>query len=106
MQFQTLRVLPNFISSCSKSYKSWVTWFFDPASLEPAQQPGNAEDLEGTVHEVLTLNVLGAALIILAVLVPFIVAYPKFRARNGCYSTGNSSRRQSRIVSISGERFG
>ncbi len=73
------------------SYNSWVPWLLSTSSTADEA----SREAAALASEALTMNALGAALVVLAVVVPFVVAYPRFRNRDG-----------GRVVNISGDRYG
>lgn len=82
----------------SLAYNKWVPYLFDPTfnkstALAGLNNVGPAYD-EKYFEESLVINVMGAALILLAVVIPLIVSYPKFRYR------------PQRIVTVTHDRYG
>ena len=99
--FCFIRTIKNFILIYiffSTIYPTWVKYAFDrPLNLSsfprphfnsthpipPEQTLLFEKALHQNFEEALTLNVIGAAIIFLAVVIPCIVQFPKFRVRRG-----------------------
>jgi len=84
--------------SLSLAYNKWVPYLFDSTfnkstALAGLNNVGPAYD-EKYFEESLVINVMGGALVILAVVIPLIVSYPKFRYR------------PQRIVTVTHDRYG
>ena len=82
----------------SLAYNKWVPYLFDSTfnkstALAGLNNVGPAYD-EKYFEESLVINVMGGALVILAVVIPLIVSYPKFRYR------------PQRIVTVTHDRYG
>ena len=89
---------PNFHQFRSLAYNKWVPYLFDSTfnkstALAGLNNVGPAYD-EKYFEESLVINVMGGALVILAVVIPLIVSYPKFRYR------------PQRIVTVTHDRYG
>ena len=88
----------NFHHLRSLAYNKWVPYLFDSTfnkstALAGLNNVGPAYD-EKYFEESLVINVMGGALVILAVVIPLIVSYPKFRYR------------PQRIVTVTHDRYG
>ena len=88
----------NFHPFRSLAYNKWVPYLFDSTfnkstALAGLNNVGPAYD-ERYFEESLVINVMGGALVILAVVIPLIVSYPKFRYR------------PQRIVTVTHDRYG
>jgi len=84
--------------SLSLAYNKWVPYLFDSTFNESTALAGlntlGPVYKEEHFEESLCINVMGAALVLLAVVIPLIVSYPKFRYR------------PQRIVTVTHDRYG